>query len=74
MAVEVLLERGLDVDVVDAGGLTVMEHARRGGRSDVVVKLASYGEEYIITEYCPSTRARQHHVISLFILLRTHCR
>lgn len=45
MAVELLLARGLDVNVVDAEGLTVMAHARRDGLSEVVERLALYGED-----------------------------
>lgn len=43
--VEVLLEKGVDVNMVDADGLTVMAYATRAGWTTVVETLAWYGAE-----------------------------
>lgn len=41
--VELLLEKGVDINMLDADGLTVMAHAKIAGWSSVVAMMASYG-------------------------------
>lgn len=41
--VGLLLEKGVDINMVDADGLTVMSHAKRAGWDTVVAMMASYG-------------------------------
>lgn len=41
--VELMLSKGMDINMVDEGGLTVMAHAKTAGSSDVVEMLDVYG-------------------------------
>lgn len=45
--VELLLEKGVDINMVDTDGVTVMAHAKKAGWDNVVAMMASYGADRV---------------------------